>query len=220
MSFCTARVAPEKAVFRPALPSCSLLPEFTGEHMTAKKTYSELLRDPRWQKMRLKKLEDAGWACQRCMDSENTLNVHHNRYIKGRLPWEYDEQELTVLCESCHEAEHEDKDLRAAFMARLAADGPVSLGDFFAYGAGAMSAYDWLLDQTATAILEQLRASTPSQFAAGRAGAALFEIMLGNGFLEDGEAMSKLAARLSDDLQFARALIDFLEGQGFSRRKD
>lgn len=188
--------------------------------MANKKTYSELLRDPRWQKMRLKKLEDAGWVCQRCMDGESTLNVHHNRYIKGRMPWEYDEQELVVLCEQCHEGEHEAKDLRSAFMARLAVDGPVSLGDFVAYGAGAMSTYDWLLDSTTTAILEQLRGTAPNQFAAGRAGGALFEILLWNGFLGDEGAMDKLANRLCDDVEFAGAFIEFLERHGFSRRKD
>jgi hypothetical protein len=184
------------------------------------KTYSELLRDPRWQKMRLKKLEDAGWVCQRCMDGESTLNVHHNRYLKGHMPWEYDEQELTVLCESCHGEEHEAKDLRSALMARMAVDGPISLNDFVAYGAGALSSYSWLMDPATTAMLDQVRDSTPNQFAAGRAGSAIFEFLIGNGFLHDSGAMQRLAELLVMDVEFGRALIVFLESQGFSRRKD
>lgn len=35
-----------------------------------------------------------------------TLNVHHKEYIKGRKPWEYENEQLLTLCEECHEIEH------------------------------------------------------------------------------------------------------------------
>lgn len=35
------------------------------------------------------------------------LNVHHPRYINGRMPWEYDNDELMVLCEPCHKDQHD-----------------------------------------------------------------------------------------------------------------
>lgn len=73
------------------------------------KTYREKLKDPRWQKKRLEVLNAAEFACQRCFDSSSTLHVHHRQYIKGREPWEYEAHELTALCESCHELEHETK---------------------------------------------------------------------------------------------------------------
>lgn len=65
-------------------------------------TYSEKLRDPRWQKKRLKILERAGWKCQCCKDSKNTLNVHHLVYT-GKDPWDEPDSNLEVLCEDCHE---------------------------------------------------------------------------------------------------------------------
>lgn len=70
-----------------------------------KKTYAEKLRDPRWQKMRLKIMERDEFTCQHCGDKKKTLNVHHIKYMRGADPWEYDLKYLTTLCEICHEKE-------------------------------------------------------------------------------------------------------------------
>ena len=35
------------------------------------------------------------------------LNIHHKYYIKGRKPWEYDNDALVTLCEKCHKEIHE-----------------------------------------------------------------------------------------------------------------
>ena len=75
--------------------------------MTKKKTYSEKLRDPRWQKKRLRVLERDEWTCQGCGDSESTLHVHHRYYTKGAEPWEYPDGSLQTLCEDCHQTENE-----------------------------------------------------------------------------------------------------------------
>jgi hypothetical protein len=108
MFLCAARVAPEKAVFRPALPLHSFQPECNGEHMAfAKKTYAEQLKHPNWQRRRLEMLQRAEFKCELCDDSESTLHVHHKRYVKGRQVWEYENDELQVLCESCHAEHHE-----------------------------------------------------------------------------------------------------------------
>jgi hypothetical protein len=110
-----ARVAPEKAVFRPALPSrlhAGPLPEKT----MAKLSYSEQLRHPNWQKKRLECLQRANWCCENCGDKQTTLNVHHKKYVKGRLAWEYELDELAVLCQPCHESEHQEKDLLSTLM--------------------------------------------------------------------------------------------------------
>jgi hypothetical protein len=143
-----------------------------------KPTYIELLRDPRWQKKRLLKLEAAGWHCERCCDGSTMLQVHHKRYIKGRMPWEYDDAELAVLCEPCHEAEHEDKESRTTLLARLAVDGPVSVEDFFAFGAGAVSIFDWLLDPVVASIFQQINEDKKLQFQAGRVANLLSEILI------------------------------------------
>lgn len=70
-------------------------------------SYSEKLQGPKWQKKRLEILDDRGWACELCCDSESTLHVHHVVYISGLDPWEYNERNLRALCSSCHKKEHE-----------------------------------------------------------------------------------------------------------------
>lgn len=100
-----ARIAPEKAVFRPALPM-SFQPGISEMQM-AKTAYWEKLKDPRWQKLRLQALESAGWRCIQCDGTESTLHVHHRQYFKGREPWEYEIGQLEVLCEACHEEAHD-----------------------------------------------------------------------------------------------------------------
>lgn len=69
--------------------------------------YSKRLKDPRWQKRRLQILEKANWMCQKCNKTTDTLNVHHKAYIRNRAPWEYDDDMLVVLCETCHGNLHE-----------------------------------------------------------------------------------------------------------------
>ncbi len=75
----------------------------------AKTTYFEKLKDPRWQKMRLKVLERDGFCCQHCGDDEHTLAVHHRYYEKGKDPWEYPMEALVTLCEECHTEERENR---------------------------------------------------------------------------------------------------------------
>jgi hypothetical protein len=74
-------------------------------------TYSDLLRDPRWQRKRLEKLQEADWQCAKCFSREKTLNVHHKKYRHGAMPWEYEMKELEVLCEDCHESIHHHRRL-------------------------------------------------------------------------------------------------------------
>ena len=77
--------------------------------MSDKKTYSEKLKDPRWQKKRLKILERDEFTCQSCFDSESTLHVHHRYYTQGAEPWEYPDSALQTLCEGCHQEEREHR---------------------------------------------------------------------------------------------------------------
>jgi hypothetical protein len=65
-------------------------------------TYTEQLKHPKWQKRRLEILNRANFKCESCDDAEKTLHVHHKRYRKGAMAWEYDDSELTALCEDCH----------------------------------------------------------------------------------------------------------------------
>lgn len=117
MKFHTARVAPEKAVFRPALPSCSL-PGMTEMHMK-KLSYIDQLKHPNWQRKRLERLDAAKWTCERCAAQEKTLHVHHKQYFKGRMAWEYSDAELLVLCEQCHSDVHAYQDLLSRLITML-----------------------------------------------------------------------------------------------------
>jgi len=72
-------------------------------------TYSEKLRDPRWQKMRLKIMERDNFTCRKCLSTTETLNVHHKEYRPGCDPWEYPPEILITLCEPCHKGEHREK---------------------------------------------------------------------------------------------------------------
>ena len=69
--------------------------------------YSEKLKDPRWQKKRLEILERDEWSCRVCFDKENTLHVHHKRYLVMKEPWDHPNELLQTLCESCHKEERE-----------------------------------------------------------------------------------------------------------------
>jgi hypothetical protein len=116
-----ARVAPEKAVFRPALPM-SFQPGISEMRME-KLSWSHQYKHPNWQKKRLEVMEAAGFSCENCGDKDTTLNVHHRRYVKGRKVWEYTRDELQCLCEDCHAQEHADRELLQRVLDAAEADG-------------------------------------------------------------------------------------------------
>ena len=65
--------------------------------------WSAGFRDSRWQKKRLSVMERDGWKCTSCGCGEGvTLNVHHTYYERGRAPWEFEDDSLITLCETCH----------------------------------------------------------------------------------------------------------------------
>lgn len=70
------------------------------------KTYSEKLKNPKWQKKRLEILQRDNFKCCNCLNGESTLHVHHSMYL-GKEPWETPSECLDTLCEHCHEFEHE-----------------------------------------------------------------------------------------------------------------
>ncbi len=71
--------------------------------MTKHKSYAEKLRDPRWQRKRLETMQRADFTCEWCGDKTTTLHVHHGYYARGYEPWDYEEDTLYCLCESCHQ---------------------------------------------------------------------------------------------------------------------
>lgn len=72
-----------------------------------KPLYSELLRDPRWDKKRKEILYRDEYTCQSCGETNCELHVHHKYYKNGLFPWEYHDDALITFCAECHDIEHE-----------------------------------------------------------------------------------------------------------------
>lgn len=87
--------------------------------------YWQLLRDPRWQRLRLEVMQRDEFCCTHCGSKTDTLNVHHTYYEKGNAPWEYPPESLHTLCESCHE------ELEAANLAFKRQIGRISPSDVY-----------------------------------------------------------------------------------------
>lgn len=68
-------------------------------------SYSEKLKDPRWQKKRLEILSRDEFTCRYCGAKTKTLHVHHFGYSKSGNPWDVDDLMLITLCEDCHYVE-------------------------------------------------------------------------------------------------------------------
>src|SRR5574340_1716961 len=67
-----------------------------------KSAYSNKLRNPLWQKKRLEILQRDNFTCRLCGEKETELHVHHDEYINGLQPWEYENYKLKTLCKHCH----------------------------------------------------------------------------------------------------------------------
>lgn len=81
--------------------------------------YSEMLKDPRWQRRRLEVLQRQDFTCESCEATEKTLHVHHTYYEKGKKPWEYPDGALRCLCKDCHERVTGQQQTLARELARL-----------------------------------------------------------------------------------------------------
>lgn len=92
----------------------------------AKLTYVEQLKHPNWQRKRLEVFQAANFTCARCDCTEQTLHVHHKRYVKGRMAWEYELTELLALCWECHQQAHEEMEAITHLLSKLPMDGPYS----------------------------------------------------------------------------------------------
>lgn len=66
-------------------------------------TYSDKLKDPRWQEKRLSILKRDDYECKRCYSLPDNPEVHHKIYHPDREPWDHEDDELVTLCRGCHE---------------------------------------------------------------------------------------------------------------------
>ena len=72
------------------------------------KPYSEQLNDNRWLAFRQFVLIVRGAKCEVCGAKKN-LNIHHLHYNSGSKAWEYNVNEVMVLCHDCHKKIHNIK---------------------------------------------------------------------------------------------------------------
>lgn len=70
--------------------------------------YQAQLHTDEWQSRRREILRRDNYTCQECgaKGCDNTLHVHHKGYVSSLLPWEYPDDALITLCESCHQEVH------------------------------------------------------------------------------------------------------------------
>jgi hypothetical protein len=66
--------------------------------------YGKKLKNPKWQKKRLKILERDNFACVYCGDTETELHVNHKSY--NGEPWEAPDKDLETVCKHCHQLIH------------------------------------------------------------------------------------------------------------------
>lgn len=71
-------------------------------------SYHEQLKTKEWEQRRKEIIELAGNKCNRCSGTE-ILQVHHKKYRKGKLAWEYPDEDLECLCRKCHKKHHEEE---------------------------------------------------------------------------------------------------------------
>lgn len=69
-------------------------------------SYSDKLKDPRWQKKRLEILDRDCHKCTVC-DYTKNLHVHHGYYSGQKDPWQYEDCSLHTLCSDCHDRTHD-----------------------------------------------------------------------------------------------------------------
>ena len=75
------------------------------ERRKRKEYYKHLLEDKRWKEFRLKVMSERGNKCD-CCGGTHILQIHHTFYISGKMPWEYNIDDMRVLCKKCHQRIH------------------------------------------------------------------------------------------------------------------
>ena len=75
------------------------------ERRKRKEYYNRLLEDKRWKEFRLKVMSERGNRCE-CCGGTDILQIHHTFYISGKMPWEYNIDDMRVLCKKCHQRIH------------------------------------------------------------------------------------------------------------------
>lgn len=67
--------------------------------------YADQLNTPEWKAFRQFIFVVRGKQCEKC-GRRDRLQIHHLRYITGRMAWEYLPFDVLVLCDACHKKIH------------------------------------------------------------------------------------------------------------------
>jgi hypothetical protein len=76
--------------------------------MNEKTAYQKKLAHPKWQKKRLVIMQRDNFYCQYCNVADEELHVHHRYYLPNTEIWDYPDESLITLCNSCYESEEND----------------------------------------------------------------------------------------------------------------
>ena len=72
-------------------------------------SYEKQLNDNNWIQ-KVEEIKGIYKICQICRTSNN-LQVHHTKYIEGRKAWEYENEDLQLVCEKCHTEIHVSEEI-------------------------------------------------------------------------------------------------------------
>jgi hypothetical protein len=89
------------------------------DYACSDRSYNDLLFDIRWYKKRAIILARDKNQCQHCGSCDN-LRIHHKYYSKYPdetkvYPWNYPDDALITLCDSCHKKVHERKKIKVYY---------------------------------------------------------------------------------------------------------
>jgi HNH endonuclease len=88
-------------------------------------TYAESLKTYHWKAFRddfiqSRQKPDGDILCDDCgYETIGPLHVHHKVYKKGAWPWEYEFDDLRLICKNCHAVIHETEDRCREFVRTL-----------------------------------------------------------------------------------------------------
>ena len=152
--------------------------------------FKDQYKHPKWQKRRLDALEKSEFTCTCCGSDETQLHVHHRQYFKGRMIWEYADDELEVLCETCHQDAHQVTDALKTLLSTLPVDGMREVAALIA-GYRANVAGPAVSDGCGP-LYNDLYMSDPDSFIAGNLAAVATQ--LGMFALEDLTSQTRIAS--------------------------
>ena len=75
------------------------------KHLGVQKSFEAQYSDDRW-KQRARDYRSSYGFCRSCRRKDVELHVHHVNYTKGVDLWDAEDDDLVVLCKSCHDLIH------------------------------------------------------------------------------------------------------------------